>query len=64
MEQNSPAVGAPVEPTVRHHEWDDDGCCVRCGFDGAEWRDWVMRVYGAMGWKEREARMPPCEEHR
>lgn len=48
----------------RHHEWDDDGCCVRCGFDGAEWRDWVMRVYCAMGWKEREARMPPCEEHR
>jgi hypothetical protein len=18
------------------HEWDDDGCCIHCGFDGAE----------------------------
>lgn len=19
------------------HEFDDDGCCIHCGFDGAEW---------------------------
>ena len=23
-------------PTPVHHEYDDDGCCVHCNFDGAE----------------------------
>ena len=22
--------------------WDDDACCIKCGFDGAEW-DWIYR---------------------
>lgn len=25
-----------MTPERIRHEWDDDGCCERCGFDGAE----------------------------
>jgi hypothetical protein len=28
--------------TVQVHEFDDDACCVHCGFDGAEW-SWLKR---------------------
>lgn len=55
-----PAVGAPVEPTVRHHEWDDDGCCIYCGFDGAEWHWWKHSTYE--GRAQPEARQPICRE--
>lgn len=29
----------------RAHEYDDDGCCVHCGFDGAEWWHWKHNTY-------------------
>ena len=27
------------------HEYDDDGCCIHCGFDGAEWYWWKTSTY-------------------
>jgi hypothetical protein len=27
------------------HEYDDDGVCVHCGFDGAEWHWWKHSTY-------------------
>lgn len=42
------------------HEWDDDGCCVHCGFDGAEWEWWKKETYE--GRAQPEAEMPPCVE--
>ena len=33
------------------HEWDDDACCIHCGFDGAEWRHL----------REEGEPMPMCE---
>lgn len=39
------------------HEWDDDGCCLHCGFDGAEWAWWKTTYEG----KARpDVRMPSC----
>lgn len=29
------------DPNTRH-EFDDDACCIHCGFDGAEW-SWLKR---------------------
>jgi hypothetical protein len=33
------ALGDALIPTrlTRRHQWDDDGKCVMCGFDGADW---------------------------
>ncbi len=33
-----------MEPIGRH-EWDEDACCVHCGFDGAEWGHWKHHTY-------------------
>lgn len=27
------------------HEWDEDACCIHCGFDGAEWYYWKHSTY-------------------
>ena len=27
------------------HEFDEDACCVHCGFDGAEWHHWKYNTY-------------------
>ncbi len=48
----------PAEP--KPHEWDDDGCCLHCGFDGAEWHWWRFSTYE--GRAQPEARMPACRE--
>lgn len=45
-----------------HHEWDDDGCCIHCGFDGAEWHWWKHSTYE--GRAQPEARMPLCKERK
>ncbi len=29
----------------RGHMFDDDACCVDCGFDGAEWSHWRNYTY-------------------
>ena len=61
-ETTQPADEGRLEPTVRHHEWDDDGCCVHCGFDGAEWHWWKHSTYE--GRAQPEARQPLCKERR
>ena len=44
----------------RHHEWDDDGCCIHCGFDGAEWHWWKHDTYE--GRAQPEMKMPRCRQ--
>lgn len=40
------------------HEWDDDACCVHCGFDGAEWWHGKHRTYEGRASNET---MPLCD---
>lgn len=52
-----PAI--PVEiPLYISHVWDEDSCCVHCGFDGAEWWHWKHRTYEG---RASDERMPICE---
>lgn len=39
------------------HELDDDGVCIHCGFDGAEW--WHLE---RMKEPENREPSPPCKE--
>lgn len=39
------------------HEWDDDGCCKYCGFDGAEWWHWKHNTYEG---KASDLKQPKC----
>lgn len=39
------------------HEYDDDGVCIHCGFDGAEWRH--LKSIG-----RQEDPIPPCTDER
>ena len=41
------------------HVWDDDACCERCGFDGAEWYWWKHHTYEGKASDEKQ--MPPCK---
>lgn len=43
-------------PDRHRHIWDDDACCIKCGFDGAEW-DWIYRVNCH---PEERRPVPPC----
>lgn len=45
--------------TIGAHDFDDDGCCVKCGFDGAEWHWWKHSTYE--GKAQTEAKMPRCK---
>jgi hypothetical protein len=58
--ESTRAVGAPLEREVRHHEWDDDGCCLHCNFDGAEWHWWKNSTYE--GRAQPYAKQPLCIE--
>lgn len=40
------------------HEYDDDGCCIHCGFDGAEWHHWRYNTYEGVAMKTPA---PPCK---
>ena len=40
------------------HEWDDDGCCIHCGFDGAEWSWWKRNTYEG---RASDAKQPACK---
>ena len=40
------------------HEWDDDGCCVHCGFDGAEYWWWRRDTYEG---RAMATEMPKCK---
>lgn len=47
----------PAASAEPQHEWDDDGCCLHCGFDGAEWAWWKTTYEG----KARpDVQMPRC----
>lgn len=41
------------------HEFDDDACCVKCGFDGADWWHWRHRTHEGLASK---AEQPPCKK--
>lgn len=43
----------------RHHEYDDDAVCVKCGFDGAEWSHWKKHTYEG---RASDAKAPQCRE--
>ena len=47
------------EPQAPRHEWDEDACCVKCGFDGAEWSHWKKNTYEGIASDEK---MPLCGE--
>ncbi len=46
--------------TIGAHDFDDDGCCTKCGFDGAEWHWWKHSTYEG---KASDAKMPRCKVH-
>ena len=46
--------------TIRRHEFDDDACCIHCGFDGAEWHHWKHNTYE--GRAQPDAKAPLCVE--
>lgn len=46
------------DDTEPRHEWDDDGCCIHCGFDGAEWWHWKHNTYEGRASDKKE---PPCK---
>lgn len=43
---------------LAHHDFDDDACCIHCGFDGAEWHHWRHNTWE--GRAQPEARQPEC----
>ena len=45
--------------TIGAHDFDDDCCCTKCGFDGAEWHWWKHSTYE--GRAQPEAKMPRCK---
>lgn len=45
--------------TTPQHDWDDDGVCKHCMFDGAEWHHWKHHTYEG---KASNMKMPPCIE--
>ncbi|MEY2689154.1 MAG: hypothetical protein RL375_3352 [Pseudomonadota bacterium] len=46
------------DAVVYRHEFDDDACCVHCGFDGAEWHHWKHNTHE--GRSQPEAKQPIC----
>lgn len=41
------------------HEWDDDACCIICGFDEAEWWHWKHNTYEG---RASIIKQPPCKK--
>ncbi len=47
-----------VEPAVKYkHQYDEDACCIKCGFDGAEWSHWKHHTYEG---KASDEKYPIC----
>lgn len=42
------------------HDFDDDACCIHCGFDGAEWHHWRHNTYEGLATRDTQ---PPCSEY-
>lgn len=40
------------------HDFDDDGVCTKCGFDGAEWHYWKTQTYEG---RASDLKSPPCK---
>ena len=46
------------------HDYDDDGVCLHCGFDGAEWHWWKRSTYeGRASTLERPLCVPKRERN-
>jgi hypothetical protein len=56
MNQTRPAT-TPAQPDDRH-DFDEDGCCTKCGFDGAEWHHWKHSTWE--GRAQPDAKPPRC----
>jgi len=54
-----PQTKACTQQTM--HIYDDDACCTRCGFDGAEWSHWKRNTWEG---RASDARMPLCNDGR
>lgn len=48
-----------MEKLKRLHDWDEDGCCRHCGFDGAEWHHWRHNTYEG---RAMQTPIPPCNK--
>lgn len=46
-----------VPPTPRGHEFTEDGICLHCGFDGAEFHHWKHHTAEGLA---SDASCPPC----
>ncbi len=44
--------------TIGAHDFDEDCCCVVCGFDAAEWYWWKNNTYEG---RSVDAKMPRCK---
>lgn len=55
---------------TKKHDFDEDGNCFHCGFDGAEWHWWKTSTYegralaGAECEPEDSIQMPECIERK
>lgn len=48
--------------TKQQHIYDDDGCCIICGFDMAEYSHWINNTYEGRAAKENNnATRPECK---
>ena len=54
--KETPAAPASEKPLP--HEFDDDACCIHCGFDGAEWHHWKNHTWEGKG--QPDAKPPLC----
>lgn len=61
-ERPGESIAEHLERLPPQHEWDDDGCCIQCGFDGAEWHWWKHSTYE--GRAKPDAKQPPCRRRR
>jgi hypothetical protein len=46
-------IKTPASVTYRH-EFDEDACCIKCGFDGAEWAHWKRNTYEGKASNEKQ----------
>lgn len=45
---------AALEAAQYRHEFDDDACCIHCGFDGAEWSHWKKNTHEGRASDEKQ----------
>lgn len=46
------------------HEWDEHGCCLHCGFDGAEHWWWAHDTYEGRSATPEQKKLPVCIDYR